>query len=370
MMRVSMPDTVPDRVDFGLVRYASCWEDADVLCAALAPKPGKRFLSIASGGDNSLALLAEGAHVVAADVSAAQLACLELRCAAYRRLTHADMLAFLGLRPCPDRGACYRELAADLSPGARAFWDLRARDIADGFVHAGRFERYFRLFRTWVLPWIHSAATVRELLAPRDEPARARFYEERWNTWRWRLLFRCFFGRFAMGRLGRDPEFFKYVQGSVADRLLARTRHALTALPTHTNPYLHAVLTGTFGATLPRALRAEHFAAIRAGLDRLTLFHGRIEAAARTHGAGGFDGYNLSDIFEYLAAPACEAVYRAMLDVARPQARFAYWNMLVPRRVPETLAARVNALTPLAQELFARDQAWFYSALVVEEVAA
>ena len=68
-----------DSVSFHFIRYANCWEDADVLCEALQPRKGMRILSIASAGDNSLALLAEGAEVVAADLSIAQLACLELR---------------------------------------------------------------------------------------------------------------------------------------------------------------------------------------------------------------------------------------------------------------------------------------------------
>ena len=75
-----------DRVAFDLIRYANCWEDADILCEALRPHPGTRILSIASAGDNTLALLAEGAEVVAADLSIAQLACVELRRAAFRRL--------------------------------------------------------------------------------------------------------------------------------------------------------------------------------------------------------------------------------------------------------------------------------------------
>ena len=47
-----------------------------------------------------------------------------------------------------------------------------------------------------------------------------------------------------VGRLGRDPEFFRYVQGSVSDRILSRARHALTVLPTHENPYLQFILNG------------------------------------------------------------------------------------------------------------------------------
>ncbi len=46
------------KVDARVIRYGSVWEDADVLCEALAPvAPGGRLLSIASAGDNVLALL-------------------------------------------------------------------------------------------------------------------------------------------------------------------------------------------------------------------------------------------------------------------------------------------------------------------------
>ena len=50
------------RTDFSILRYAQCWEDADVLLAALEPRPEHSVLSIASAGDNTLSLLASGAH--------------------------------------------------------------------------------------------------------------------------------------------------------------------------------------------------------------------------------------------------------------------------------------------------------------------
>ena len=91
-----MGTEVATRADFSGVRYAQCWEDADVLVEALDVRPDDVCLSIASAGDNALALLAEGpARVVALDLSPAQLACLELRVAAFRRLQHHELLALL-----------------------------------------------------------------------------------------------------------------------------------------------------------------------------------------------------------------------------------------------------------------------------------
>jgi S-adenosylmethionine-diacylglycerol 3-amino-3-carboxypropyl transferase len=365
-----LTERIEERVRFDLIRYANVWEDAGVLVAALRPAPGRRMLSIASAGDNAFALLAAGAEVVAADLSPAQLALVELKRAAVRRLGYREALAFLGVRASPDRRPVYEQLERDLTEGARTFWRGHPEAVADGVIHHGKFESYFRLFRERVLPLVHRRKTVLALLDERDEAGRVRFYEETWNNLRWRLLFRVFFSRFAMGRLGRDPELFRFVEGSVSERILARARYAMTALPTHTNPYMESILTGSFGKALPRWLEPEVFAALKKNLDHLTLFEGPVEEAAAAHRGdrnGGFDGFNLSDIFEYLDPATSAAVYERLLETARPGARFAYWNMLVPRRRPEALAARVRSLDAEARELFARDQAFFYSAFVLEE---
>ncbi|MFO1448416.1 MAG: DUF3419 family protein [Opitutaceae bacterium] len=71
-------------VDFTRIRYAQVWEDADILLAALEIQPTDTVVSIASAKDNALALLGAGAaRVIALDLNPAQLACLELRVAAY-----------------------------------------------------------------------------------------------------------------------------------------------------------------------------------------------------------------------------------------------------------------------------------------------
>lgn len=364
--------SIAGRVRLDLVRYANCWEDADLVVAALQPAPGRRMLSIASGGDNAFALLAEGAEVVAADLSAAQLALVELKAAAVRALDRDGTLAFLGIAASAARRDTYAALRADLTPAARAFWDARSETVERGIVHGGKIERYFALFRRVVLRLVHRRRTIDALLVPRDAAARERFYAERWDTWRWRLLFRLFFSRFVLGRLGRDPELFRHVEGTVAETLLARTRYALTTLPVDGNPYVEYIVRGTFRDALPRWLRPEVYPRVREGLPRLVLHHGGIDEAAAAHadaGAGrrGFDGFNLSDLFEYLDTTAAAALYRRLLEAARPGARLAYWNLLVPRRAPAELAARVRSLDAEAARLFAGDQAFVYGAFVLEE---
>lgn len=365
------PATAPQvatRADFTAIRYAQCWEDADVLVEALAPAPGQTVLSIASAGDNALALLVGGPdRVVAVDLSAAQLACLALRVAAYRALSHAELLQLVGSRPCPDRRALYQRCRSQLSSDGRAFWDARGDDIDRGIGGAGKFERYFETFRRRVLPLVHSEQCVARLLAGGTREQRDEFYRDRWDTWRWRLMFQVFFSRWMMGRLGRDPEFFTHVEGRVATRILARTRHALTALDPAENPYIHWILRGTHGAALPLALRPEHFDTIRARLDRLEWHQGDVGGALGRLGAGTLHGANLSDIFEYMSMDEYRRQLEALATALAPGGRLAYWNMLAPRQRPDDLAHVLRPLDALAARLHSQDKAFFYRAFVVEE---
>jgi S-adenosylmethionine-diacylglycerol 3-amino-3-carboxypropyl transferase len=349
------------------LRYAQCWEDADVLIAALAPRPGGTYVAIASAGDNALAMLAaQPARVIALDREPAQLAALALRVAAYRRLSHAELLGLIGSRPHDDRLALYARCRPALDGDARAFWDARPAAIRGGIGGAGRFEGYLSLFRRALLPAIHAPGTVRALLNCTGAE-RARFYDERWDSVRWRLVFRAFFARPAMSALGRDPRFFAHADGPVAERLLARVARSLRDDDAGANPYLRWILTGTHGPELPLALREESFDAIRANLDRLEIRRCSLEAFVHDYDGPEIDGWNLSDVFEYVDGEAYATLLARVASISAPRARLAYWNMLVPRRRPETLAPFLVSREDVAAPLRARDRVPFYADFVVEE---
>ncbi|HEY1377246.1 MAG TPA: DUF3419 family protein [Gemmataceae bacterium] len=363
-----MGSEIAARADFTGVRYAQVWEDADILVDALDIQPDDVVLSIASAGDNALALLSRGpARVVALDLSPAQLVCLELRVAAYRELDHGELLELIGSVPSYRRLALYQRCRLRLGDSARDFWDSHPQEVAAGIGSAGKFERYFALFRTRVLPLVHRRKLVLRLLEPKSAADRHAFYETEWNTWRWRLMFKIFFSRFVMGRRGRDPSFFQYVEGSVADRILARTRYALTELDPAANPYLQWILTGRHTTALPLDLRPENFDAIRRNLDRLEWRCQSVEDYL-DDAAEPVSKANLSDIFEYMSAENTERLLGKLAARSRPGGRVAYWNMLVPRSRPESLAGKLRPLAELSERLFRQDKAFFYSRFVVEEV--
>ncbi len=363
-----MSTEVAGKATFDAIRYAQLWEDADILCEALGPRTGGTLVSIASAGDNALAmLLCDPAQVVAIDLSAAQVACLRLRIAAWPLLDHDELLELLGFRASARRGPILDRVLAACDPVTAGFWSaLRGAVIADGAGAIGKFERYFAVFRRYLLPLVHSRSTVAAIFVPRTQAERARFLAERWNNRRWRWLLKAFFSRRTMGALGRDPAFFDHVEGSVSDHVARRIEHAFVANDPVENPYLRWIMTGNHGPTVPLAFRREHHATIAERIGRMRVVEGTIEEAV----AGGLraDGWNLSDIFEYMSPEAFAEAYSGILAASNPGARLVYWNMMVPRSAPDNLADRIVGRRDIADPLGARDKAFFYSRFIVEDV--
>ena len=351
------------------VRYAQCWEDADVLLEGLDVQPGDTCLSIASAGDNTLALLTRNPQrIIAIDYRPEQIACLELRVSAYRNLSHRELLELIGSRPSERRAALYGRCRLTLSRTARDFWDANQTALARGIGHAGRLERYLDMFRQWALPLVHSRTTVESLLRHRQPAERRQFYARTWDGWRWRLLYRIFFSRWLMSRLGRDAACFKYAGGRVAAQLLQRTVAALSTHDPAENAYLQWICTGAHVTALPFALRAENFERIRANLDRLEWHCTTVEQFLDRLPPRSVDRFNLSDVFEYMSQAQCEAVMRRLASTGRVGGRVLYWNLFATRRRPEALSAQLRPLVGLAEDLHRRDKTFFYGGLVIDQI--
>ncbi|MEB3290114.1 MAG: DUF3419 family protein [Leptolyngbya sp.] len=371
-----MPSEIERHARFDHLRYAQCWEDADRLLDALAVQPHHRCLSIASGGDNTLALLSRGPQrVMAVDLSAAQIACLELKVAAFRCLNYPEMVMLLGARSQEVRSQgsqrtlgsvrshLYQRCRKELSPSAREFWDGRPQAIDQGILHSGKFERYLALFRRWVLPLVHAPEVWQPIFQGLSPAEREAWYTEQWDSWRWRWLFRAFFSRFTLGHLGTDPEFLRYGDHSLADHLLERTRYALTTLDPAQNPYLQWIVLGGYDTVLPYALRPENFDAIRQNLDRLEWHTISLEDFLSQNDRP-IDRFNLSNVFEYMSEPHFQRVLETLHHHAAPEARMVFWNRLSDRTCSPT-ASPWPLLADLSAQIHQCDRVFFYKRIVV-----
>lgn len=285
---------------------------------------------------------------------------------AFKHLDYFALLSFMGITAASNRNETYRELSEDLSAEAQAFWDAHPLEIEEGIIHFGRFERYLKVLRNYILPLIHSKDKRESLFTARLPPARLKFYEEQWDTFLWRQLFRLFFSRWFIGNDDEQFDLLNFIQGDATNRLLRRTKHALTELSPPANPYLTYILKGNYNVeALPRYLRAEFKKTITSQLDRIKIVCAPIQEVVQN---GNFDGFNLSNVLESMDPNNYDFLYQSLLSHANPKARIVYWDTLHPHPLPEHLSQHVNIQSELAEVLHWRDKVWFYQALHIDEV--
>ena len=345
------------------LRYANCWEDADVLLAGLDIESGDRVLSIGSAGDNCFSLLiGDPEIVVAVDINSVQLKLIELKKASFATLTHPQFLKFLGFVPCDYRDELYKIVREELSEETALYWDRSIEDVINGIIHAGKFEQYFKKFRMVMMPFIHSGKTIDRLFSKKSDKEQKAFFKTRWNSLRWRTLFKVFFSKFIMGRLGRDPEFLNEVTVSVPSFILEKASSQLSHIDCQENYFLEYILKGVFTIGLPHYARLENFLAIKNNLSKLKLYHGYAEEAQEYYGA--FNKFNLSNIFEYMDCDTFTKTVNGLLDMGADGARYAYWNLMVPRNmchVDHVITSRPALLYGV------KDRGFFYSKFHVNQ---
>lgn len=152
-----MRNDLAQKVDFTIIRYANCWEDAEVLLEGLSPVENSKILSIGSAGDNSFSLLTTNPElIVAVDINKTQLHLIELKKACIKKLAREEALMFLGFMPSLKRIDVFNQLKTELTNDARKYWEASLNVIDRGVIYAGKFEKYFLFFSKNILPLIHS----------------------------------------------------------------------------------------------------------------------------------------------------------------------------------------------------------------------
>lgn len=353
---------------FDIIRYSQVWEDAEILIEALDICKNDNILSIASAGENVLAMLTKTPKkIYAIDLSEDQIACMKFKLVSYKFLDYRECMELIGVFDCGNRISLYEKIKDKLEYDVKEYFDRNIEIVKKGIINCGKFESYFRLFRTKVLPLIHNKKIINELLIEKDEEQREIFYNKKWNNFRWRMLFEIFFSRKIMGKFGRDKAFFRYVDGSVANNILKRTRYALTKLDTSKNPYLYYILKGNYNLVLPVAYKKENFNIIKNNIDKVTVLKESVETFLNLEKAESITKYNLSDIFEYMSENQMNNIINKIIEKSPKKSKIAYWNMLSSKRASKNNSNLIY-LENRSKELFLKDKAFFYSDFILEEI--
>lgn len=362
-----------NKVDFSLIRYSQCWEDTEILLSALDIKEGDICLGIASAGDNILSMLTGNpARVIAIDISIPQLSLIKLKIEAIRMLSYRELLLFLGVTDGDreKRIRIYERIREGLDESSREYWDFNKESIGEGINHIGKFEKFFSLFRKRILPFVHSEKRIKELLEDRPYTERKEFYNRKWCSLRWKLIFKIFFSNYVVGKLGRDKEFFRYVEKDIAKTMLKRSEYALCELNPHENPYISYILTGNYDIShLPYFLREENIRLIKENLHKVEIVEGSLEEYLNNTDLK-VNKFNLSDIFEYMSLENYEKLMDKIYEDSENGALLAYWNLVVPRNseIDDSGKGKYMRLSHIDSSLHKIDRTFFYTDFVIEKV--
>jgi S-adenosylmethionine-diacylglycerol 3-amino-3-carboxypropyl transferase len=343
--------------------YSTVREDERIVDDGLRPRPGDRMLAITSGGCIGLKLLvADVAEVVCVDLSPYQTALLQLKVAAARTLSHAELWEFIGLVPSSRRVSLYRRTRVGLPPEAARYWDARASELEAGVTLMGRNDR--------LLHWIGHVVTaiqgrrrVERLLACTSLAEQRAFIDGDWNTRRWRATLRALLDQRVLARIIESE------LGDPAPRIRAEIDHVLRDVPVADNFYLFYLLRRSYPShdVCPAWLMARHHHRVAERIERVTARTIEVGSFLASAGAGTFDGFYLSNIFDWMAPADVDRVTERIIAAARPGARLCYWTNLLNQPVePRFRALRYDRATAAA--IMAKHRAPGYSECVVATI--
>ena len=376
-----------NRVDFSLIRYSQCWEDTEVLLESLNIQENDICFGILSAGDNVFSMLAENPKkVVALDISFPQIALAKLKKEVFNSLSYEEMLEFMGVMKSDKRVEIYDRIKENLDKEVKEYWDFNKEAIQKGIIHAGKFEKFFKIFREKILPFVHSKKRIEKLLEKKSRQERIEYYDKYWNNFRWKLMFKLFFSKYIVGKLGRDKEFFRYAEKNISEEMKERSRYALCEQNPYENPYINYILTGNYRKDcLPYFLRKENFDKIRKNLHKVEILKSSVEEYLDQIDFK-IDKFNLSDIFEYMSAENYSKLMGKIYDNAENNALLAYWNLIVERnsekldykKTDSEIAVtgketnvngkKYERMKELDRKLHEKDMTFFYTDFVVEKV--
>jgi len=318
------------------LKYSNVWEDATLLSKALQIDGNSKVMSIASAGDNSLFLLKDQPKAMCCiDLNSVQLYVTELKAQAIRQLNHNEFLQLLGFKNFTKRQLIFNKISSNLSLAAQAYFKGNLHLIKNGIIHQGKFEQYFQTFVKRVLPFIHTQKKVSTLLAKKTIDDQTTFYNKKWNTWRWKVMFHIFFSKKLMGSLGREPEKLKEVEGDVGQTIFKQAELHLKSTQAQHNYMLQYCLTGSFGNLLPPYAEQQNFMAIKKWLQQNEITYQLSDLQQATQKYQNFNRFNLSNIFEYMNKEAFAENTKTLYQNSATNSRLAYWNLMVDRKMDE-----------------------------------
>jgi S-adenosylmethionine-diacylglycerol 3-amino-3-carboxypropyl transferase len=344
-------------------------EDERTEAAALG-LPGGRVLSIASAGDMALSLLALGANeVVAVDVEVTQLHLARLKLAAVLGLEREEAIRFLGFLPAaPAERLLWLATLLDRLPAeSRTFWSEHALAVRRGVIWAGRYERHLGRLRAALRPL---ASHFHELTECTNLDEQAALFSRCFDRPLLRAAFRLAFAPRVYGGGGLDRRGLRHHdrRTSLGMQFFERFRALCVESPARDNPLLQLHLLGRVRNpdVVPEYLTERGTRILRERSHAISFVHASILDFLASVEVGRFDRFHLSNVPDWLDAPAFDQVLELIAAKSRKPARLVWRYLHHDYPIPTSYQLRIRWDEALGSALAARDRFPLYGVVPAE----
>jgi S-adenosylmethionine-diacylglycerol 3-amino-3-carboxypropyl transferase len=366
----------------GLV-YPQIWEDPDLDMQAMELEPHHRIVTIGSGGCNMLAYLSRSpASIDVVDLNPHHIALNKLKLAAFRHLpARADLIRFLAKSGETSNSEAFdRFLSANLDDTTRDYWNGRTF----GRRRVTVFDR--NIYKTGLLGRFIGAAHLLARVHGIDLTglAKAQSLDEQRQFFDHKIapLFEKPVVRWITSRksslfgLGIPPQQYDELASLAADNSIAPVlRHRLEKLACHfpmqENYFAWQAFARRYAdegeGPLPTYLKPEHYEAIRANVDRVSVHHASFTELLAGKPAASRDRYVLLDAQDWMTDQQLNDVWseisRTARDGARVIFRTAAEKSIIEGRLSPAIRDQWTYLEERSEELTPLDRSAIYGGL-------
>lgn len=353
-----------EQVQLSKLVFTHNWEDPRSDELALNIQADSSLFAITSGGCNVLGfLLKDPKKIYSVDINLAQSYVLELKIAGFKALSFEEFSVFSGLEKNGDRELIFEKVGNHLSPEALTFWKANQTIISQGFLMAGKYER-FVIFAGKFLNFLQGKKMVVGLFDPKSKKQQQEYFDNVWNTRRFKYLFKILFNKWILAKRGLVADYFHFDDGSssFSESFYKRSKIVFRDLPIEGNYFLSLYLLGKYRNRneVPEYLKKSNFETIKSRVDRVKIVTQDAQSFLNGLPDRSIDCFALSNICELMSEEETSRLFRAVLRTANPHARVIFRNLIIPREVPEELKTSIVKDDLLSEEIFKMDRSFVY----------
>jgi S-adenosylmethionine:diacylglycerol 3-amino-3-carboxypropyl transferase len=257
-----------------------------------------------------------------------------------------------------------------LSGPVRSFYLQNRKKFREGVLQSGEAEKFFR-FYSRLLEWMLGIRLIDEFQSVLKGEDQKEVYRRSFKPGRVRLLNRLLINRLTLALI-RGGRSVRYQRGLSAGEVLKNRFETLFFnQDVRNNWFLTQFFDGSFHEpdAFPPVYQPEGFRKIRDRLNRIEVITGTVEEMAHTHPLIRVNGWNLSNILEWMKDDDIRRTLDAILPVSAPDARLITRTTLSPlRRLETILPGRFLYLDQESVTASARERNFFYRELAVYRV--